>query len=146
MTNAIDNTADILDSRDIIERIEALESELIDAKDDESESSDLIDLEAWLENAANDENHVFQEAAKELLTLKALADEGENLSDWKYGETLIRDSYFKTYAEELASDIGAINANATWPNNCIDWERAARELQQDYTSIEFDGVTYWARG
>lgn len=24
-------------------------------------------------------------------------------------------------------------------------ERAARELQMDYTSVEFDGITYWVR-
>lgn len=27
----------------------------------------------------------------------------------------------------------------------VDWERAARELQMDYTPVEFDGVTYWVR-
>ncbi|KVE35712.1 hypothetical protein [Burkholderia sp. BDU5] len=48
-------------------------------------------------------------------------------------------------ASELASDCDMIKRDATWPNNCIDWERAARELQVDYSSVEFDGVTYWYR-
>ena len=26
-----------------------------------------------------------------------------------------------------------------------DWERATRELQMDYTEVDFDGVTYWIR-
>lgn len=30
-------------------------------------------------------------------------------------------------------------------NNYIDWKRAAEALQSDYTSVEFDGVTYWVR-
>jgi hypothetical protein len=64
--------------------------------------------------------------------------------DW-YPVTLIRDSYFKDYAQELAEDIGAINSDASWPNNCIDWDKAARELQMDYSSVEFDGVTYHYR-
>lgn len=64
--------------------------------------------------------------------------------DW-YPIALIRDSYFSTYAEELAEGIGAINADASWPNNCIDWEQASRELQMDYTPIEFEGTTYWCR-
>jgi hypothetical protein len=58
---------------------------------------------------------------------------------------MIRDSYFKEYAQEFAEDIGAINKNASWPNTCIDWDQAARELQMDYTSVNFDGVTYWIR-
>lgn len=82
----------------------------------------------------------------EYLALKALADEASGYAaDWTHGETLIRDSYFKEYAQELAEDCGMVNANATWPNSCIDWNQAARELQMDYTTVDFDGVTYWIR-
>lgn len=66
-------------------------------------------------------------------------------SSWTYGVTLIRDSYFEDYAQQMAEDIGAINRDATWPLNHIDWEAAAEALKGDYTSAEFDGVTYWAR-
>ncbi len=38
------------------------------------------------------------------------------------------------YAKELADEIGAIDSEARWPNDCIDWNRAWRELM-------FDG--YW---
>jgi hypothetical protein len=88
---------------------------------------------------------IDEDDAEELRTLIALRDQFEGYTDWQHGATLVRDSYFEDYARELAEDIGAINGNASWPNNCIDWERAARELQVDYTSAEFDGVTYWAR-
>ena len=78
--------------------------------------------------------------------LEALQSEAEDYSpDWHHGECLIRESYFEDYAQELAEDIGAIDPNAHWPNDCIDWERAARELQYDYTAVDFDGVTYWIR-
>lgn len=83
---------------------------------------------------------------KELTVLDDLAAVASDYApDWHYGETLIRDSYFQDYAQELAEDVGAIDAAATWPNTCIDWEWAARELQMDYTAVEFDGVTYWTR-
>lgn len=113
----VSNTDDIIDSRDVIARIEELEG--IEAPDDAD--------------------------TEELRVLKALADEGEGCANWRHGETLIRVDYFEQYARELAEDVDAVNNDATWPNNCIDWERAASELQQDYTSIEFDGVTYWMR-
>lgn len=35
------------------------------------------------------------------------------------------------YAQNLADDLGAVNENATWPNNYIDWERATRDLFLD---------------
>lgn len=116
-SDEITNSQDIIDSRDIIDRIDYLESE---------------------------ENRTEEEEA-ELKALQALAEEGEGSPDWKHGETLIRDSYFEEYAEELANDIGAVNSKASWPNNCIDWEKAADELKQDYFSVDFDGIDYWIR-
>jgi antirestriction protein len=110
------NTDDVIDSRDVIERIAELE----------------------LESAGR-----YYDAR--LRILRELAAEGEQLADWEYGETLIRDSYFTEYARELAEDIGAVSSDASWPLYCIDWERAARELRMDYTSVDFDGVTYWGR-
>lgn len=52
---------------------------------------------------------------------------------------------FEEYAQELAEDIGAIDRNSVWPNNCIDWEKAADELQYDYSSVDIDGKTYYFR-
>ena len=115
-TKEISNSEDVIDSRDINERIN------------------------WLEDTDDDDEKAERAA------LIALRDEAEGYAeDWQYGVALIRDSHFKDYAEELAEEIGAINRNPTWPNNCIDWDEAARQLQQDYASVEFDGVEYWVR-
>jgi antirestriction protein len=56
---------------------------------------------------------------------------------------LIADKYFEDYAQDYAEEIGAINDDVKWPNNHIDWEAAAEELQSDYTSVTFDGNEYW---
>lgn len=164
-SNEITNTQDIIDSRDVIARIEELESTLQDAQDDlEVEQDETDKIEectcgecglSWNDAAVSSRTptpsgrcpfeHVHDEAA-ELKTLQALADEGSDYApDWQYGEALIRDSYFQEYAEQLAEDIGAIDRKASWPNNCIDWERATRELQMDYSAVDFDGETYWIR-
>ena len=82
----------------------------------------------------------------ELVTLKEFAEYASGYdSDWEYGEGFIRDSYFVEYAQELADDIGAIDSNAGWPLNNIDWDGAARDLQMDYSAVELDGVTFWTR-
>jgi hypothetical protein len=145
----ISNNDDVIDSRDVIERIAQLE--------DEKESFILEysalpeeDAPSWGDvlEAQTDAESKWDETdeGQELKALQGLAEEAEGYAaDWKYGETLIRDSYFEDYAKELARDIGAINDDAHWPNNCIDWEEAASELQVDYTSVEFSGVTYWIR-
>ena len=117
----MNNHEDIIDSRDIIERISELEL-------DEGKGPDC------------------EEYPGELKALKALNDEGlVSSEDWEEGATLIRDSYFTDYAQELAEDLGLIDDSSRWPSYCIDWERAARELQMDYTPIDFYGVTYCVR-
>ena len=136
----ISNSEDILDSRDVEAYLEELREEtdvaraleLRESHDSEADEEELASLE---EDAA----------VQEYDELAAFVEEGEDCGDWQYGETLIRASYFKTYAQELADDIGAIFDDAIWPATCIDWDQAARELQMDYTSIEYGAVTYWMR-
>lgn len=147
----IDNSENTLDSSDVIDRRDELREE-------------REDLEAAIDDAREcflDCGQVHHAARADLLgAIDALADwYDENggelaiLEDFCSGfenycgrnETLIRDSYFTTYAEELASEIGAYPATNNWPLTCIDWDRAASELQADYSSAEFDGVTYWYR-
>ena len=145
------NSDDVIDSRDVIARIE----ELQDAKEEFVLNESMIPEDvnpnpSWEEVAiaSNDAESRWEDTdeGQELKSLLALQDQAEGYaSDWKYGESLIRDSYFEDYAKELAEDTGAIDKNLSWPNNCIDWKQAARELQMDYTSVEFDGVTYWIR-
>ena len=86
----ISNTADMIDSRDVIERIEEL--------------NDLIDTAA-------EEGRGDFDLDDELEALKTLVEEAGGSPDWLHGETLIRDSYFGTYAQELAEDIGAVSSD-----------------------------------
>ncbi len=37
------------------------------------------------------------------------------------------------FAREMADQLGAVDENAQWPMNCIDWEYAAKELMYDYS-------------
>ena len=143
-TPDISNSADIIDSRDIIARIEELEADeesLDEAQKERDECSDEDTNEA-LEIAKDD----FDDDAKdELKALRDLAEEASGSPDWEHGEQLIDDCYFEEYARELAEDIGAVESNQSWPNNFIDWEAAADALKQDYMSVDYDGREYWIR-
>jgi len=39
----------------------------------------------------------------------------------------------KDFAYDFAEGIGALNKNQSWPYDCIDWDKAARELMLDYS-------------
>jgi hypothetical protein len=123
---------DIIDVRDLIERVDELRQERDDAETvGEWEASDECGELAFLESVLAD--------------LEGNGGDEQWEGSW-YPGTLIRDSYFGDYAQELAEDVCSDTiSNASWPLTCIDWERAARELRMDYTSTEIDGVTYWYR-
>lgn len=102
-------------------------------------SEEVTDAEDNLEAAKEDFGDDEQEELDEL-------DELENeISDWRHGETMIPESDFEDYARELAEDIGAIPDENRWPCTCIDWERAARELAMDYTTVSYQGDDYYIR-
>lgn len=129
----INNTQDYLDSRDIIARIEELRSER-DAWEEDISTPGT----SWEESCPDD--------YEELQALEALAQQCDGYGDWEHGETLIRESYFETHAEELAEALhGGAVRSASWPFNCIDWEQAVDALRYDYISVDFDGVTYLVR-
>lgn len=116
----------IFDSRDVIKRIEELKSDV--------------------DNALLDGEVPDEEVAEELRVLEEFAKEAEGYtSEWEDGATFIDDSYFEDYARELADDIGAIPSDASWPLTHIDWEAAADELKQDYTTVELEGFTFYVR-
>lgn len=130
MTDSISNTDELIDSRDVIKRIAELEA-LIEA-DDGGTLDDDADV------AGEDER-------AELAALKALTEAASGCADWQNGETLISESYFQEYAEQLAEDIGAISSDGGWPACHIDWSAAADALKADYKSVDFNGETYWIR-
>jgi len=130
------NTDDVLDSRDIIARIEYLNDFLIDLPDDVTDATYDPD---------EDRNGDRSDAIREREKLRDLERQAENYAgDWAYGETLIHEDYFTEYAEQLVKDIGDMPDNI--PRYLvIDWEATAENLKADYTAIDFSGETYYIR-
>ena len=107
----------VIDSRDIIERLQELE--------DDVENLDESDKE-------------------ELELLRAVNEDGQNYSDWEHGESLINDSYWVDYVQEMLEDTGDMPKDL--PHYIvIDWESTARNIQYDYVSIDVGGTDFWIR-
>lgn len=159
MAREISNAEDVIDSRDVIARIEELEetrddlqTSADDAASDREDLADDADDSARQDAdkafaAANDSLAEWRESedAAELKALTEFAAEAADYADdWRYGATLIRDSYWTEYVEELLRDIGDLPQNI--PSYIvIDWEATGENIKVDYTSVEFGGVTYWVR-
>jgi hypothetical protein len=125
MTERITNSEAVIDSRDIIERIEELEAEQTEWNENK--------LVGWTEYDT-----------EELDTLRALTSECDEYSEWTDGAQLIRYSYWVEYVEELLYDCGELPR--TIPDYIvIDWEATANAIAYDYSIVDFDGVDYYLR-
>ena len=137
---------DVIDSRDVIERIEELGEELAD------KLNDVTKTENWNSENLSEGNYQFmvnslpesdKDDIEEYWMLIALAEECEQYSsDWIHGETLIRYSYFEDYMDEMIEDCYELPKDLPyWMTVTYDYEA----LKQDYTSVDFDDITYYIR-
>lgn len=141
-----------LDTRDLEDRRQELEDELDALKSavtyaeevlDEADEDDCDDAEAELEQARRDLDEWDDQ--DELDALNNLRDEFDRRS-WRDGITLIPEDDFEDYARDFAEDIhGDAIRDARWPFSCIDWGDAADSLRMDYSSVDYEGVTYLYR-
>lgn len=82
--------------------------------------ADVFDFaEAWAE--CNQEMEVVEAAL-------SLGIDAQNIDEAYQGE--FNDD--ESFAQDMAEQLGSVDKDASWPNDCIDWERAARELMMDY--------------
>lgn len=139
----INRTSDIIDIREVIERFEELEADrdgfVIGAPD----GTETPAPDQWAEENPS-ESEELEKLESLLDELKGYGGDEQWRGSW-YPITLILDSHFTEYAEQLADDCGMVNSESAWPNNHIDWEAAAEELKADYSTVEYDGDTYWYR-
>lgn len=125
MTLEINNLEDIIDVRDIIERVQELEEISCFTKESDEEKREHTCLK-----------HLLSE-------LKGNGGDEQWRGHW-YPVQLIRNSYFVKYAQELCEDCEDVPPNLP-PYIEIDWQATARNIRFDYSCVDFGGVTYWYR-
>lgn len=124
---------DIIDSWDIIARIQELESE----------QADLVEKLSNGEISESDMKAFDDEQGKELDMLREFAEECEQCAaDWKYGEILISEEYFEEYMDEMIEDCYQLPRDLPyWITITYDYDA----LREDYAEVELDGFTYYIR-
>lgn len=138
----------ILDTRDLAERREALKQEILDSflenfphYEEMTESFEDIrfeeeEIESWKED--------FEDELKEIEEI----DDVENKLDsrFEYGVTLVDVEDFEDYCEELMEEIGYINKDTPQLiKNKIDYKGIAEDIKCDYTKVTYQGNNYLGR-
>ena len=124
MAERIENDCDTIELSDLRARVLILEGQRDDHDDGTLSSAD----------------------EEELIQLRHLLVAASHYGS-EQSATFIRDRHLEDYARQLADDLHDADGDGglNWPFNHVDWASAAAELRQDYTEVDFDGVSYWIR-
>jgi len=130
---------DVLDSRDVIETIDQLESELKFLVEYHKEQ-----LELKMEGAERTASDI-KSLKSQIKPLRAFADAFIDMigSAWYDGVSLVNDDYFIEYTKEYSDNIGKTSDDDSWPFTHIDWNSAADALQYYFSSVDVDEHKYW---
>jgi hypothetical protein len=119
-TSTLNLTADIIDTRDIIERLEELEGIETPTEEEQAELDSLAALMDELEGLGGDEQW---------------------RGDW-YPQCLISNDYFDEHMDQMAEDCGYMPKDLPfWMSVVLDYDA----LRMDYTNVEIGENTYWCR-
>jgi hypothetical protein len=140
--------SDVIDLRAVTDRVDELreQRDALREEFDADPANDGVDFANWVRNQVG----FSSEEADELAALGSLLDDLKGYGgdhQWEgswYPLTLILDSHFTAAMQELVEDIGDVPKG--FPAYLeIDWEATANNLRVDYSSVEFNGDTYWYR-
>lgn len=137
----------VIDTRDLQDRIEELESKLDDVEN-------LIDkLEIQLQDATEEESGELNDRIDTLYKddRETILEELHELSgirveipEWYDGNALIHEDYWVEYVQDLLEDCGDIPSDLPW-YIVVDWVSTAENIAVDYSTIEYDGSTCYYR-
>jgi len=126
-SHELDLNADIIDVRDIIARVEELETEMPENDND---------VRNWVDLGE------YTKLTEILDDLKGEGGDEQWRGDW-YPVTLVCEDHFTEYAEQLVCECHDLSKLPNFVH--IDWEATAREVKVDYSEVSVDGFTYFYR-
>lgn len=119
--------------RDLCDRVEEL-------REQQEESEDYEGVLGAAQGLDEDEKEELAMLEGVLAEMRGYGDAGCRWEGNYYPGQLIARDYFVEYAKLWAYDNGF--KGEVWPATCINWDEAAAELEEGFSSVDFDGTEY----
>lgn len=138
----------IIDTRDLIEKRDELKEEILNDWNEKFEDNQIDDFDEIPLNSEDEAEKDFinywRAEIEEIEEIDNLEDEIG--SEFDFGVFLIDEDDFEEYCEDLVSDIGDLPRDIpSYLYNNIDWSGVADDIKQDYSEVEYQGITYLYR-
>lgn len=134
----------MIDTRDLAEKREELQTNLVDSFNDyfDTEIEDFDELTKHIDSSENEDVQEWRDDnSDDFEHIEEIDYVEDNVSEFTYGETLIEYDEFEDYCKELVDLRGVpdlIKGN-------IDWDGVTRDLRTGYSEINYQGETYLYR-
>ena len=138
----------MIDTRNLVEKREELQTNLVDSFnnyfDTEIEDFDELtkhidnsedeDVQKWKEDNSDDFDHIEE--------IDELEDE---ISEFTFGKTLIPNDDFTEYCEDMINGCYYMKNVPSFVKDNINWDGVASDLEVDYSSVTYQGESYFYR-
>ena len=138
---------------DLIERRDLLTEDVINDFNDTFEA-DIYDLDEMISYEPEEDDDHYEDYEDEFNTFRdAWADELQEIRnideiesdigsrEFQYGITLIPVDDFEEYVQDYVRELYNMSDIPSWIE--IDWDATAHNLSSDFSSVEYDGDSYY---
>ena len=136
------------DTRDLAEKREELQTDLVDSFNDyfDTEIEDFDELIKYIDDSENEDVQEWRDDnSNDFEHIEEIDELEDEISEFSFGETLIPEDDFTEYCEEFIGDCYDLTHVPDFIKNNIDWEGVASDISVDYTNVTYQGVSYLVR-
>jgi len=146
-----------MNTTEILEQLDSAKETILNEFNDRfnTDLEEFEEIETFLYDEASEfisteEREEFEDEFSEeyeiIDNILILIDEVESYSGDSFEDThFILEEDFEEYCEELVNDCYDLRNLPDFVKYNIDWEGVANDLRVDYSSVEYNGNTYWFR-
>ena len=134
----------MIDTRDLVEKREELQTNLVDSFNDyfDTEIEDFDELIKYIDDSENEDVQEWKEDnSDDFDHIEEIDELEEEISEFSFGEKLIPEDDFTESCKDMV-DLGNVPG---FIKDNIDWEGVASYLEVDYINVTYQGESYLVR-
>ena len=138
----------MIDTRDLAEKREELQTNLVDSFNDyfDTEIEDFDELTKHIDSSENEDVQEWRDDnSDDFEHIEEIDELEDEISEFSVGETLIPNDDFTEYCEDIVNDCYNLRDVPGFIKDNINWKGVASDLSADYTNVTYQGESYLVR-
>ena len=138
----------MIDTRDLVEKREELQTNLVDSFNEyfETEIGDFDELIEHIDNSDNKDVEGWRDdKVYDFEYIDEINELEDEITNFFYGKALIPNDDFTEYCKDMVENCYNLKDVPDFIKYNINWDGVASDLEVDYSSVTYQGVSYLVR-